>query len=68
MRRKNVEEIEKNKVVHGGNKSGKVHTHKHKYIYAIWEKDTLHTDRYPGGYKSSAAAVEVYIGGVGRGR
>jgi len=65
--RKNVEEMEKNNVVHGGNKSGKVHIHTQVHIYAIWEKDTLHTDRYPGGHKS-AVAVEVYIGGVGRER
>jgi len=48
-------------VLHGGNTSGRVHTHVH--IYAIWEKDTLHMDRFPGGYNSA-----VYIGGIGGGR
>jgi len=53
-------------MVHGGNKSGQVHTYIH--IYAIWEKDTLHTDRFPGGYNSAAAVEVQHIGGFGRGR
>jgi len=67
--RKNVEEMEKNNVVHGGNKSGKAHTHTHKYTYMRYGK-RIHCTRtdIPEGIRAVQRAVEVYIGGVGRGR
>lgn len=33
-------------------------THTRPYMVHVWEKDTLHNDRFPGGYKC-AVVVQV---------